>query len=96
MGVSIGDSLSALYAVIGTLLALQERARSGLGQVIDVALYESVFAMMESLLPEYDASGEIRQPAAAPCPGSPPPMPIAVETATMCSLPATATASSSA
>ncbi|EWG99430.1 CaiB/BaiF CoA transferase family protein [Halomonas sp. BC04] len=69
VGVSIGDSLSALYAVIGTLLALQERARSGLGQVIDVALYESVFSMMESLLPEYDASGEIRQPSGSALPG---------------------------
>ncbi|AMC99669.1 MULTISPECIES: CaiB/BaiF CoA transferase family protein [Halomonas] len=69
VGVSIGDSLSALYAVIGTLLALQERARSGQGQVIDVALYESVFAMMESLLPEYDASGEIREPSGSALPG---------------------------
>ena len=69
VGVSIGDSLSALYAVIGTLLALQERQRSGLGQEIDVALYESVFAMMESLLPEYDASGEIRQPGGSALPG---------------------------
>lgn len=69
VGVSIGDSLSALYAVIGTLLALQERARSGQGQVIDVALYESVFAMMESLLPEYDASGEVREPSGSALPG---------------------------
>lgn len=69
VGVSIGDSLSALYAVIGTLLALQERSRSGLGQEIDVALYESVFAMMESLLPEYDATGHIRQPSGSALPG---------------------------
>ncbi len=69
VGVSLGDSLSALYAVIGTLLALQERGRSGLGQEIDVALYESVFAMMESLLPEYDAAGEIRQPSGSALPG---------------------------
>ncbi|MGS2744106.1 CaiB/BaiF CoA transferase family protein [Halomonas sp. LS-001] len=69
VGVSIGDSLSALYAVIGTLMALQERNRSGLGQEIDVALYESVFAMMESLLPEYDASGEIREPSGSALPG---------------------------
>jgi len=69
VGVSIGDSLSALYAVIGTLLALQERAHSDKGQVIDVALYESVFAMMESLLPEYDASGEVRQPSGSALPG---------------------------
>ncbi|TDX32097.1 crotonobetainyl-CoA:carnitine CoA-transferase CaiB-like acyl-CoA transferase [Modicisalibacter xianhensis] len=69
VGVSIGDSLSALYAVIGTLLALQERQRSGQGQVIDVALYESVFAMMESLVPEYDASGQIREPSGSSLPG---------------------------
>lgn len=69
VGVSIGDSLSALYAVIGTLLALQERQRSGLGQEIDVALYESVFAMMESLLPEFDASGQIREPSGSALPG---------------------------
>ncbi|WP_290790326.1 CoA transferase, partial [Halomonas sp.] len=69
VGVSIGDSLSALYAVIGTLLALQERRRSGLGQEIDVALYESVFAMMESLLPEYDASGQVREPSGSALPG---------------------------
>ncbi len=69
VGVSIGDSLSALYAVIGTLLALQERNRSGLGQEIDVALYESVFAMMESLLPEFDASGQVRKPSGSALPG---------------------------
>ena len=69
VGVSIGDSLSALYAVIGTLLALQERNRSGLGQEIDVALYESVFAMMESMLPEFDASGQIREPSGSALPG---------------------------
>jgi crotonobetainyl-CoA:carnitine CoA-transferase CaiB-like acyl-CoA transferase len=69
VGVSIGDSLSALYAVIGTLLALQERGRSGLGQEIDVALYESVFAMMESLLPEYDAAGHVREPSGSALPG---------------------------
>ncbi len=69
VGVSIGDSLSVLYAVIGTLLALQERNHSGKGQEIDVALYESVFAMMESLLPEFDASGQVRQPSGSALPG---------------------------
>ena len=69
VGVSIGDSLSSLYGVIGVLLALQERSRSGLGQEIDVALYESVFAMMESLIPEYDAFGYIREPAGSALPG---------------------------
>ncbi|MDX1300256.1 MAG: CaiB/BaiF CoA-transferase family protein [Pseudomonas sp.] len=69
VGISIGDSLSSLYGVIGVLLALQERQRSGLGQEIDVALYESVFAMMESLVPEYDAFGHIREPAGSALPG---------------------------
>jgi len=69
VGVSIGDSLSSLYGVIGILLALQERQRSGKGQVIDVALYESVFAMMESLIPEYDAFGHVREPAGSALPG---------------------------
>ncbi|GGO76281.1 CoA transferase [Marinobacterium nitratireducens] len=69
VGVSIGDSLSALYAVIGSLLALRERSRSGIGQVVDVALYESVFAMMESLIPEFDATGQVRQPSGSALPG---------------------------
>ncbi|WP_407291279.1 CaiB/BaiF CoA transferase family protein [Stutzerimonas zhaodongensis] len=69
VGVSIGDSLSSLYGVIGVLLAMQERNRSGKGQEIDVALYESVFGMMESLVPEYDAFGYIREPAGSALPG---------------------------
>nr|WP_156826674.1 CaiB/BaiF CoA-transferase family protein [Kushneria aurantia] len=69
VGVSLGDSLSALYGVIGALLALQERHRSGLGQYIDVALYESVFAMMESLIPEYDGADVVRQPSGSALPG---------------------------
>ncbi|WP_434458098.1 CoA transferase [Stutzerimonas urumqiensis] len=69
VGISIGDSLSSLYGVIGILLALQERQRSGLGQMIDVALYESVFGMMESLIPEYDVFGYVREPAGSALPG---------------------------
>ncbi|WP_339488397.1 CaiB/BaiF CoA-transferase family protein [Pseudomonas rhizophila] len=69
VGISLGDSLSSLYGVIGVLLALQERQNSGIGQFIDVALYESVFAMMESLVPEYDACGYIREPAGSALPG---------------------------
>lgn len=69
VGISIGDSLSSLYGVIGILLALQERQRSGQGQMIDVALYESVFGMMESLIPEYDAFGYVREPAGSALPG---------------------------
>lgn len=69
VGISIGDSLSSLYGVIGILLALEERRRSDKGQVIDVALYESVFGMMESLIPEYDAFGYVREPAGSALPG---------------------------
>ncbi|GAB3674314.1 CaiB/BaiF CoA transferase family protein [Salinisphaera aquimarina] len=69
VGISIGDSLAALYGVIGALLALTERARSGLGQYIDVALYESVFGMMESLIPEYDGAGVVREPSGSALPG---------------------------
>lgn len=70
VGVSIGDSLSALHGVIGVLLALRSRDQhSGKGQMIDVALYESVFNMMESLLPEYSVFDEIRQPAGSELPG---------------------------
>ena len=69
VGVSIGDTLAALHGVIGILLALQERQRSGQGQVIDVALYEAVFNCMESLLPEYSAFGEVRGPGGSALPG---------------------------
>ncbi|MEO7399919.1 MAG: CaiB/BaiF CoA-transferase family protein [Polaromonas sp.] len=69
VGVSMGDTLAALHGVIGILLALQERQRSGQGQVIDVALYEAVFNCMESLLPEYSAFGAVRGPAGSALPG---------------------------
>jgi len=69
VGVSIGDSLSALHGVIGVLMALRARDRDGQGQMIDVALHESVFNMMESLLPEYSVFGEVRQPAGSSLPG---------------------------
>jgi len=69
VGVSIGDTLAALHGVIGILLALHERHRSGQGQVIDVALYEAVFNCMESLLPEYSAFGAVREPAGSALPG---------------------------
>jgi formyl-CoA transferase len=69
VGVSIGDTIASLLGVIGILLALQERHRSGQGQVIDVALYEAVFNCMESLLPEYSAFGAVRGPAGSAMPG---------------------------
>ncbi|MGY3170866.1 crotonobetainyl-CoA:carnitine CoA-transferase CaiB-like acyl-CoA transferase [Pseudomonas sp. TE12234] len=70
VGVSIGDSLSALHGVIGVLLALRHREQNnGEGQQVDVALYESVFNMMESLIPEYSVFEAIRQPAGSSLPG---------------------------
>ncbi|WP_186289331.1 CaiB/BaiF CoA transferase family protein [Burkholderia gladioli] len=70
VGVSIGDSLAALHGVIGILLALRHREQQGgKGQVVDVALYEAVFNMMESLLPEYSAFGAVRQAAGSSLPG---------------------------
>lgn len=69
VGVSIGDTLAALHGVIGVLLALRERESSGLGQVIDIALYEAVFNCMESLLPEYSLTGQVRQPSGSSLPG---------------------------
>ncbi|MDH4401008.1 MAG: CaiB/BaiF CoA-transferase family protein [Burkholderiaceae bacterium] len=69
-GVSIGDTLSGLHGVIGVLLALRHREQQGgVGQEIDVALYESVFNMLESVLPEYSKFGAIRQPSGASMPG---------------------------
>jgi len=69
VGISIGDSLAALFGVIGALTAIHHRAQSGKGQVIDVALYEAVFAMMESMLPEYGLGGFVRERTGASLPG---------------------------
>jgi formyl-CoA transferase len=69
VGVSMGDTLAALHGVIGILMALHERQRSGRGQVVDVALYEAVFNCMESLLPEYSAFGAVRGPGGSALPG---------------------------
>ena len=70
VGVSIGDTLAALHGVIGVLTALRHRdAHGGEGQVVDVALYEAVFNVMESLLPEYDAFGVVRERAGSALPG---------------------------
>lgn len=69
VGVSIGDSIAALYGVIGALLAIRDRERSGRGQMIDVALYEAVFSLMESLLPEYDLFDFVRERSGASLPG---------------------------
>jgi formyl-CoA transferase len=69
-GLSLGDTIAGLHGALGVLLALYQRdARGGTGQMIDVALYESVFNLSESLLPEYSAFGAIRQPAGGALPG---------------------------
>ena len=70
VGVSIGDSLASLHGVIGVLLALRHReVNGGKGQYIDIGLYEAVFNMMESLLPEYDAFGVARARTGSTMPG---------------------------
>ena len=70
VGVSIGDTLAALHGVMGVLMALRHReVQGGQGQMLDVALYESVFNVMESLLPEYDAFGAVRGAAGSALPG---------------------------
>ncbi len=70
VGVSIGDTLASLHGALCVLMALYHRdARGGKGQVIDVALYEAVFNCMESLIPEYDAFGVVREPGGSALPG---------------------------
>ncbi len=70
VGVSIGDTLAALHATSGVMMALYRRdQRGGKGQVIDVALHEAVFNVMESLLPEYSAFGAVREAAGSALPG---------------------------
>ena len=69
-GLSLGDTIAGLHGALGILLALYQRdARGGQGQMIDVALYEAVFNLTESLLPEYHVFGAIRQPAGGALPG---------------------------
>ncbi|WP_218243826.1 CaiB/BaiF CoA transferase family protein [Comamonas fluminis] len=70
VGVSIGDTLAALHGVIGVMMALYHRkVNGGPGQVIDVALHEAVFNIMESLIPEYSAFGAVREAAGSALPG---------------------------
>ncbi|HZX30790.1 MAG TPA: CaiB/BaiF CoA-transferase family protein [Rhodocyclaceae bacterium] len=69
-GISIGDSIAALWGAIGALMALRHReVGGGKGQVVDVALYEAVFAMMESLVPEFDVFGFVRERSGNIMPG---------------------------
>ena len=70
VGVSIGDTLAALHGAIGVMMALYHRkVNGGAGQVIDVALHEAVFNVMESLIPEYSAFGAVREAAGSALPG---------------------------
>ncbi len=70
VGVSIGDTLAALHGTIGVMMALYHRkVNGGAGQVIDVALHEAVFNVMESLIPEYSAFGAVREAAGSALPG---------------------------
>ncbi|MYN45040.1 CoA transferase [Pseudoduganella sp. FT93W] len=74
VGVSIGDSVAALHGVIGAMMALRHRdvtggRLKGEGQMVDVALYESVFNLMESLVPEYDHAGVVRERTGGALPG---------------------------
>ena len=74
VGVSIGDSVAALHGVIGAMMALRHRDATGgrvagQGQMIDVALYESVFNLMESLVPEFDHAGVVRERTGGALPG---------------------------
>jgi formyl-CoA transferase len=69
MGISIGDTLCATYGCMGVLAALHAREKTGLGQVIDTALYEAVLQVMESVVPEYDRSGIIRERSGSFLPG---------------------------
>ena len=74
IGISIGDSIAALHGVIGALMALHHRDATGgrgrgVGQVVDVALYEAVFNLMESTVPEYDRFGVVRSRTGGALPG---------------------------
>lgn len=70
IGISIGDSIAALHGVIGAMMALHHRnMNGGSGQIVDVALYEAVFNMMESVVPEYGVYGMVRERTGASLPG---------------------------
>jgi crotonobetainyl-CoA:carnitine CoA-transferase CaiB-like acyl-CoA transferase len=68
-GISLGDSLAAMFAVIGTLAAVHERSKSGIGQEVDVALYEAVAALMESSMADAEVSGAVRGRSGGILPG---------------------------
>ena len=60
-GVSLGDTVTGTFAALGAILALYSRERTGRGQIVDAAIYESVLALMESLIPEYALAGHIKE-----------------------------------
>jgi crotonobetainyl-CoA:carnitine CoA-transferase CaiB-like acyl-CoA transferase len=68
-GISLGDSLAAMFAVIGILAALHERSHSGQGQEVDVAIYEAVAALMESSMVDFDVAGALRGRSGGTLPG---------------------------
>ncbi|OHB31044.1 MAG: formyl-CoA transferase [Phenylobacterium sp. RIFCSPHIGHO2_01_FULL_69_31] len=68
-GISIGDSLAAMHSVMGIMMALHHKEKTGKGQVIDAALYESVLAVMENLVTEYDLTGYVRERSGSILPG---------------------------
>ncbi|MDP1617093.1 CaiB/BaiF CoA-transferase family protein [Phenylobacterium sp.] len=68
-GISIGDSLAAMHAAMGVMMALHSRHATGRGQVVDAALYESVLAVMENLITEYDLTGYVRERSGSVLPG---------------------------
>jgi crotonobetainyl-CoA:carnitine CoA-transferase CaiB-like acyl-CoA transferase len=68
-GISLGDSLAAMFAVIGTLAALHERSQSGQGQEVDVAIYEAVAALMESSMVDYEVGDVLRHRSGGTLPG---------------------------
>ncbi|MEF9672676.1 CoA transferase [Pseudomonas sp. PCH446] len=95
-GISIGDSIAALWGVIGALMALRHReVNGGNGQVVDVALYEAIFAMMESMVPEFDVFGFIRERTGNIMPGITPPRSTPRPMPSMCRSAPMATRSSS-
>lgn len=69
VGISIGDTLAGLFAAIGTLVALESRHNTGRGQMVDAAIYESVLAVMESTLPEFELASHVRERSGAILPG---------------------------
>ena len=68
-GLSIGDSLAATHAVMGVMMALHARQTTGRGQVVDAAIYESVLAMTENMVTEYDLTGYVRERSGSVLPG---------------------------